>query len=140
MRGVEAQSVDVVLVYPVQGVFQKKMPRVAAMFVVKVDGVREKLKCLQDLGITAVELLPVADFPGNRNWGYDGVDLFAPARCYGTPDELRHLVNEAHALNIGVFLDVVYNHLGPEGAYLGAFSPYYFSSRHGVHTESDLPF
>ena len=94
------------------------------------NGVREKLKALQDLGITAVELLPVADFPGNRNWGYDGVDLFAPARCYGTPDELRHLVNEAHALNIGVILDVVYNHLGPEGAYLGAFSPYYFSSRH----------
>ena len=94
------------------------------------NGVREKLKCLQDLGITAVELLPVADFPGNRNWGYDGVDLFAPARCYGTPDELRHLVNEAHALNIGVFLDVVYNHLGPDGAYVGAFSPYYFSSRH----------
>lgn len=94
------------------------------------NGVREKLKALQDLGITGVELLPVADFPGNRNWGYDGVDLFAPARCYGTPDELRQLVNEAHALNIGVFLDVVYNHFGPDGAYMGLFSPYYFSSRH----------
>jgi len=94
------------------------------------NGVREKLSALRDLGITAVELMPVADFPGNRNWGYDGVDLFAPARCYGTPDELRHLVNEAHALNIGVFLDVVYNHLGPDGAYLGVFSPYYFSARH----------
>jgi maltooligosyltrehalose trehalohydrolase len=94
------------------------------------NGVSEKLKALQDLGITAIELMPVADFPGNRNWGYDGVDLFAPARCYGTPDDLRHLVNEAHSLNIGVFLDVVYNHLGPDGAYLGAFSPYYFSSRH----------
>ncbi len=94
------------------------------------NGVREKLKTLQDLGITAIELMPVADFSGNRNWGYDGVDLFAPARCYGTPDELRRLVNEAHALSIGVFLDVVYNHLGPDGAYLGAFSPYYFSSRH----------
>ncbi len=96
------------------------------------NGVREKLNALQDLGITAIELMPVADFPGNRNWGYDGVDLFAPARCYGTPDEMRLLVNEAHALNIGVFLDVVYNHLGPDGAYLGVFSPYYFSSRHKI--------
>jgi maltooligosyltrehalose trehalohydrolase len=94
------------------------------------NGVREKLNALKDLGITAIELMPVADFPGDRNWGYDGVDLFAPARCYGTPDEMRQLVNEAHALNIGVFLDVVYNHLGPDGAYLGAFSPYYFSSKH----------
>ncbi len=93
-------------------------------------GVCEKLTKLKDLGVTAIELMPVADFPGNRNWGYDGVDLFAPARCYGTPDQLRRLVNEAHALNIGVVLDVVYNHLGPDGAYLGAFSPYYFSSRH----------
>jgi maltooligosyltrehalose trehalohydrolase len=94
------------------------------------NGVRERLKTLHDLGVTAIELMPVADFPGNRNWGYDGVDLFAPARCYGTPDDLRHLVNEAHALGIGVVLDVVYNHLGPDGAYLGAFSPYYFSSTH----------
>ena len=90
----------------------------------------KNLSALHDLGITAIELMPVADFPGNRNWGYDGVDLFAPARCYGTPDELRHLVNEAHALNIGVFLDVVYNHLGPDGAYIGSLSPYYFSARH----------
>lgn len=91
-------------------------------------GVREKLESLRDMGITAIELTPVADFPGDRGWGYDGVDLFAPARCYGTPDELRQLVNEAHALKLGVILDVVYNHFGPEGAYLGAFSPYYFSS------------
>jgi maltooligosyltrehalose trehalohydrolase len=94
------------------------------------NGVRKKLHYLRDLGITAIELMPVADFPGNRGWGYDGVDLFAPTRCYGTPDELRQLVNDAHAMNIGVFLDVVYNHLGPEGAYLGAFSPYYFSPKH----------
>jgi len=94
------------------------------------DGIREKLMHLRDLGVTAIELMPVADFPGNRGWGYDGVDLFAPARCYGTPDALRRLVNAAHALELGVFLDVVYNHLGPEGAYLGAFSSYYFSSRH----------
>lgn len=93
-------------------------------------GVREKLGMLKELGITAIELMPLADFPGNRNWGYDGVDLFAPARCYGTPDDLRELVDAAHALKIAVFLDVVYNHLGPEGAYLGAFSPFYFSSKH----------
>jgi maltooligosyltrehalose trehalohydrolase len=96
------------------------------------NGVREKLNALKDLGVTAIELMPVADFPGNRNWGYDGVDLFAPARCYGTPDELRHLVNAAHALNIGIFLDVVYNHLGPDGAYLGVFSPHYFSATHKI--------
>jgi maltooligosyltrehalose trehalohydrolase len=94
------------------------------------NGVRKKLQHLQSLGITAIELMPVADFPGDRGWGYDGVDLFAPARCYGTPDDLRQLVDDAHTMNIGVFLDIVYNHLGPEGAYLGAFSPYYFSSRH----------
>jgi maltooligosyltrehalose trehalohydrolase len=85
---------------------------------------------LRDLGVTAVELMPVADFPGERNWGYDGVCLFAPARCYGEPDDLRRLVDEAHRLGLSVLLDVVYNHLGPDGAYLGLFSPEYFSSRH----------
>lgn len=94
------------------------------------SGVRRRLETLKELGITAVELMPVAEFPGNRNWGYDGVDLFAPTRCYGVPDALRGLIDRAHALGIGVFLDVVYNHLGPEGAYLGAFSPYYFSGKH----------
>lgn len=90
----------------------------------------QKLPYLVELGVTAVELMPVADFPGQRNWGYDGVDLFSPARCYGTPDDLRRLVDEAHALGLAVFLDVVYNHLGPEGNYLPAFSPYYFSEEH----------
>ena len=90
----------------------------------------QRLPYLARLGVTGVELMPVADFPGARNWGYDGVDLFAPARCYGAPDDLRRLVNEAHALGVGVFLDVVYNHLGPEGNYLSAFSPYYFSDTH----------
>jgi maltooligosyltrehalose trehalohydrolase len=74
--------------------------------------------------------MPVADFPGQRNWGYDGVALFAPARCYGGPDDLRRLVDRAHRLGLGVLLDVVYNHLGPDGAYLSTFSPYYFSKRH----------
>lgn len=90
----------------------------------------ERLPELVSLGITAVELMPVADFPGSRGWGYDGVALFAPARCYGTPDDLRYFVDRAHALGLGVYLDVVYNHLGPDGAYQGSFSPYYYSKAH----------
>jgi maltooligosyltrehalose trehalohydrolase len=90
----------------------------------------EKLPVLHDLGVTAVELMPVADFPGDRNWGYDGVALFAPARCYGTPDDLRRLVDEAHRIGLAVHLDVVYNHFGPDGAYHGVYSPYYFSRTH----------
>ncbi len=90
----------------------------------------KKLAFLRDLGVTAVELMPVADFPGSRNWGYDGVALFAPARCYGTPDDLRQLVNTAHQLGLAVHLDVVYNHLGPDGAYLAGYSPFVFSERH----------
>ncbi len=93
-------------------------------------GAEARLPRLRELGVTAVELMPVADFPGRRNWGYDGVSLFAPARCYGEPDDLRRLVDEAHRLGLGVFLDVVYNHLGPAGNYLSAFSPFYFTSRH----------
>lgn len=91
---------------------------------------RERLAALADLGVTAVELMPVADFPGQRGWGYDGVSLFAPARCYGRPDELRAVVDEAHRLGLGIVLDVVYNHFGPDGAYHGQFSPAYYSRRH----------
>jgi maltooligosyltrehalose trehalohydrolase len=93
-------------------------------------GVTDRLSYLRDLGVTAVELMPVADFPGERNWGYDGVALFAPTRCYGCPDDLRRLVDRAHQLGLGVLLDVVYNHLGPDGPYLSRFSPYYLSKRH----------
>jgi maltooligosyltrehalose trehalohydrolase len=89
-----------------------------------------RLPDLRDLGVTAVELMPVADFPGERNWGYDGAALFAPARCYGTPDDLRRLVDAAHGLGLAVHLDVVYNHFGPDGAYAVAFSPRFFSSSH----------
>ena len=89
-----------------------------------------KLPYLRGLGVTAVELMPVAAFPGVRNWGYDGVDLFAPAHAYGRPDDLRGFVEKAHQLGLAVFLDVVYNHLGPEGNYLSVFSPYYFSTVH----------
>ncbi len=94
------------------------------------EGVTRRLSGLAHLGITAIEIMPVADFPGRRNWGYDGVSLFAPARCYGRPDDLRRLVNEAHRLGLAVLLDVVYNHLGPDGNYLAQFSDDYFSTCH----------
>jgi len=80
---------------------------------------------LAALGITVIEIMPLADFPGEFGWGYDGVDLFAPYRMYGRPDALRALVNEAHRVGLGVLLDVVYNHFGPDGNYLGAFSRFY---------------
>jgi len=92
----------------------------------------EKLPHLRDLGINALQIMPVADFPGDRNWGYDGVSLFAPARCYGTPDDLRALVDAAHVQGIAVVLDVVYNHLGADGNYLGVYSRFYFKDE--VHT------
>jgi maltooligosyltrehalose trehalohydrolase len=90
----------------------------------------ERLPYLKELGVSAIELMPVGDFAGDRNWGYDGVALFAPARCYGTPDDLRAVVDAAHAHGLAVFLDVVYNHFGPDGAYATAFSPHYFTDRH----------
>ena len=93
-------------------------------------GVIERLPYLAQLGVTAIELMPLGDFPGDRNWGYDGVAIFAPARCYGTPDDLRRLVNAAHQHGLAVFIDVVYNHFGPDGAYATAFSPYYFTDKH----------
>jgi len=85
---------------------------------------------LADTGITLLELMPVADFPGSFGWGYDGVDLFAPTRLYGTPDDFRAFVDRAHNLGLGVILDVVYNHLGPDGNYLKEFSPAYFTDRY----------
>lgn len=91
---------------------------------------RAHLPYLADLGVSAVELMPVAAFPGQRGWGYDGVAHFAPHAAYGTPDELRELVDAAHGLGMAVLLDVVYNHWGPDGNYLGAYSPEYFTSAH----------
>ncbi|WP_406695528.1 malto-oligosyltrehalose trehalohydrolase [Singulisphaera sp. Ch08] len=90
----------------------------------------DRLPWLVELGVTAIELMPVADFAGSRSWGYDGVDLFAPARCYGTPEDLRRLVNEAHRVGLAVILDVVYNHFGPVGNYTLAYSPGYLSTNH----------
>ena len=85
---------------------------------------------LADLGVTVVQMMPVADFAGTFGWGYDGVNLYAPTRLYGTPDDLRAFVDRAHAVGIGVILDVVYNHLGPDGNYLAEFSPDYFTDRY----------
>ncbi|MEP6709990.1 MAG: malto-oligosyltrehalose trehalohydrolase [Verrucomicrobiota bacterium] len=90
----------------------------------------KQLPELARIGITVIEVMPIADFAGEFGWGYDGVDLFAPTRLYGTPDDLRAFVDEAHSLGLGVILDVVYNHLGPEGNYLRVFSDDYFTDRH----------
>ncbi|OGA38296.1 MAG: malto-oligosyltrehalose trehalohydrolase [Betaproteobacteria bacterium RIFCSPLOWO2_12_FULL_68_19] len=91
---------------------------------------RERLPELAALGITAIELMPVAEFPGTRNWGYDGVLPFAPDASYGTPQDLKALVERAHALGMMMLLDVVYNHFGPEGNYLHAYCPPFFNAQH----------
>jgi len=93
-------------------------------------GAIEKVPFLRDLGVTAIELMPLADFAGRRNWGYDGVALFAPSRAYGRPDDLRAFVDAAHRNGLAVLIDVVYNHLGPEGAYLPAINPRYLTAKH----------
>ncbi|MGD9127389.1 MAG: malto-oligosyltrehalose trehalohydrolase [Planctomycetia bacterium] len=95
------------------------------------DGVIERLGELRELGVTAIELMPVAQSAGRWNWGYDGVNLYAPRDTYGTPDDFKRLVDSAHEMGIAVILDVVYNHLGPEGNYLAEFGPY-FSEKHAT--------
>jgi maltooligosyltrehalose trehalohydrolase len=87
----------------------------------------EELAELARIGITVIEMMPIADFPGKFGWGYDGVDLFAPTHLYGTPNDLRAFVNRAHSLGLGVILDVVYNHFGPDGNYLGVYSNDYLT-------------
>jgi maltooligosyltrehalose trehalohydrolase len=86
---------------------------------------------LSKAGISVIEVMPVADFPGRFGWGYDGVGWFAPVRIYGEPDDFRRFVDAAHRVGLGVILDVVYNHVGPDGNYLSQFSPDYFTSRYG---------
>jgi maltooligosyltrehalose trehalohydrolase len=93
-------------------------------------GATSRLEAIRDVRVTVIEIMPVADFAGARNWGYDGVCLYAPSRAYGRPDDLRRLVDRAHQLGIAVLFDVVYNHLGPEGAYLPSFNEEYFTDRH----------
>ncbi len=94
------------------------------------DALIGQLPELQRLGVRVIELMPVADFPGRWGWGYDGVALFAPSRAYGRPEDLQRLVDSAHALGLGMFLDVVYNHLGPDGNYLTQYSKDYFTDHH----------
>jgi maltooligosyltrehalose trehalohydrolase len=91
-------------------------------------GVTQRLAALADLGVTAIELMPIADFAGSRNWGYDGVLPYAPDAAYGTPDALKALVDTAHGLGLMVFLDVVYNHFGPDGNYIGTYASAFWRS------------
>ncbi|KPW35962.1 Malto-oligosyltrehalose trehalohydrolase [Pseudomonas coronafaciens pv. atropurpurea] len=95
-------------------------------------GVEKHLPRLAELGITAIELMPLAQFPGDRNWGYDGVLHYAPQSSYGTPEQLKHLIDTAHGLGLMVILDVVYNHFGPDGNYLGSYAKEFFRS--DLHT------
>ncbi len=94
------------------------------------DGARRRLDHLVRLGVTAIELMPLADFEGRRNWGYDGVLPFAPDSAYGTPDALKRLIDEAHGRGLMMFLDVVYNHFGPSGNYLHRYAPDFFTDRY----------
>ncbi|HVS77030.1 MAG TPA: malto-oligosyltrehalose trehalohydrolase [Steroidobacteraceae bacterium] len=103
-------------------------------------GVVSRLEHLQRLGVTAIELMPVAEFPGTRGWGYDGVLPYAPASAYGTPRDLKSLVCAAHAHGIAVMLDVVYNHFGPEGNFLHRFAPQFFTDRHSTPWGAALDF
>ncbi len=91
---------------------------------------RRELAELARIGVTTIEMMPIADFAGAFGWGYDGVDLFAPTRLYGEPDDLRAFVDRAHSLGLGVILDLVYNHFGPSGNYLSAFSDHYMAKKH----------
>jgi malto-oligosyltrehalose trehalohydrolase len=93
-------------------------------------GVIKKLAHLKETGVTAIELMPLADFAGRRNWGYDGVLPYAPDSAYGRPEDLKALVDAAHEAGLMVFLDVVYNHFGPKGNYLGLYAPQFFTTRH----------
>jgi maltooligosyltrehalose trehalohydrolase len=104
------------------------------------DAAVRELPALADTGITVVELMPVAEFPGRFGWGYDGVNLFAPTRLYGDPDAFRRFVDRAHALSLGVILDVVYNHLGPDGNCLREYSETYFTDRYRTDWGDPLNF
>lgn len=102
--------------------------------------VEARLDHLADLGVTGLQLMPIGDFPGRWNWGYDGVLPFAPDSRYGRPEALKALVQACHARGIAVFLDVVYNHFGPEGNYLGAYAPAFFRARHATPWDGAINF
>jgi maltooligosyltrehalose trehalohydrolase len=99
-----------------------------------------KLEHWRDVGVTAIELMPLSDCPGSRNWGYDGVAHFAPNASYGTPDDLKRLIDRAHALGLMIFIDLVYNHFGPSGNYLHLFSKSFFTERHQTPWGAGLAF
>src|SRR5471032_2202912 len=103
-------------------------------------GVERRLDYLADLGVTVIELMPIADFPGKRGWGYDGVLPYAPDSAYGTPADLKSMVAAAHARGLAVMLDVVYNHFGPEGNYLHQYAPDFFTHRHHTPWGSAINF
>jgi maltooligosyltrehalose trehalohydrolase len=103
------------------------------------QGAMKELAALADLGITTIEVMPVSEFPGRFGWGYDGVCLYAPSRLYGTPDDFRRFVDEAHRVGLGVVLDVVYNHFGPDGCYLTRFSDSFFAT-HGNDWGANINF
>ena len=94
------------------------------------DAARAQLAELASIGITVIELMPIAEFSGRRGWGYDGVNIFAPTRLYGTPDDAKRFIDEAHGHGLGVILDVVYNHFGPDGNYIKSFADEYFTDKH----------
>ena len=104
------------------------------------NAARQQLKALKDLGVTVLEIMPVHDFCGRFGWGYDGVDFFAPTRLYGSPDDFRAFIDDAHGLGLGIILDVVYNHAGPAGNYLKDFSPDYFTDRYSTDWGEALNF
>jgi maltooligosyltrehalose trehalohydrolase len=94
------------------------------------EAIASRFDHLKGVGVNAIELMPIGDFAGDRNWGYDGVSIYAPSRAYGKPDNLRAFVNAAHQAGLSVILDVVYNHLGPDGNYMGLYSEHYFNDSH----------
>src|SRR5207244_11967721 len=95
---------------------------------------------VRELGATAVALMPIAVFPGTRGWGYDGTYLYAPSSRYGRPEDLKRLVEACHERGLAIFLDVVYNHFGPEGNYLPTIAPYFFTQRHHTPWGAALDF
>ena len=103
-------------------------------------GAQQKLDHLAELGVSVIELMPIADFPGTRGWGYDGVLQYAPESAYGSPDELKSLVAAAHRRGIAMMIDVVYNHFGPEGNYLHLYAPQFFTDRHHTPWGSAINF
>jgi maltooligosyltrehalose trehalohydrolase len=104
------------------------------------DSAAKRLSALKRLGITALEIMPLHEWAGRWNWGYDGVNPFAPAHVYGDYNAFKRFVNQAHHIGLGVILDVVYNHMGPDGCYLNCYSPYYFSRRHSTDWGQALNF